>query len=696
MAGHDYVEIRHANLSQVLPTTPPWPHTPNPTNDDARLWVFQTCFSAADCANAAWSTVQFVQDPCVAALTPYTTIDATFNNATYDAAQRTFDDQLAKVMDQCPGPWTQWTARVCVPLLHPTLLAYNVTLPALPHASFGRSDHVYAFGQYQNVLSVDPTLARGAPAPASLFGICAVAAPFGSSCKGHANDTDVSKNIALQAALAQPDAFFSPHRDAINAPSPYQSLEIFFASNKSHPTPQYLSNLNTTLIPRAWSDATFPTALLTKVENFVAVTACSAANVTVPVLVNGAGCDPQTWPCMFHKCSAVGAQCSSTGDLFVNGLSRLEGLQFLSTSSKITGTIWKTSMVLIFVLIAYVYRQRVMAQLESWRFWYRSNYMFEERSDVGADETELPAYDAGDDVAQPPSRRPTGRSAEDSAVAVPMTPPAAASTTATFLAPDALVSPAPTAVAGPASAAAAIPAPDVAAAPVPTARSAPVATAVAASALTELSPPGSTALSPPGPTVFAAPAPATLDAPAPTAVVPFTVSTVRRRTSGATAPIVTSHPGRRPRLSFRSQFGVFAPGLGSPTLFSDSWDHDTERCASDAGATTLTTAMDLPDTATSATTAMNSPDTVTSAIQAPDLPPDYAEVVSSRRRASNTIADPDPNAGATQRGGSPDGVEEGSDAPTLAHSVPASHVNAQGGSGHEVAAPSPPIVRAAR
>ncbi|KNE58512.1 hypothetical protein AMAG_04080 [Allomyces macrogynus ATCC 38327] len=419
MSVQDYVEIRHSNLSQILPTTPPWPRAPNATSTDDRLWVYKTCMNAADCGNAAWSTVQFMQDPCVAALTPFTTIDTTFNNATYDAAQRAFDDQLAKVMDQCPGPWTQWAARVCVPLLHPTLLAANVTLPTLPHASFSRSDHVYAFGQYQNVLAVDPKLARGAPSPpASLFGICAVAAPFGSPCNGHANDTNVSKNIAVQAAMAQPDAFFSSNRDAINAPSPYQTLDIFFASNKSHPTPQYLPNLNTTVIPRAWDDATLPIALLTKVENFVAVTACSTAKVTVPVLVNGGGCDPRTLPCMFHKCSEADAQCSSSGDLFVKGLSRLEGLQFLSTSSKITGSVWKISMVLIFVLIAFVYRRRVMAQLESWRFWYRSNYMFEERSDVGADETELPAYDAGDDVAanvQATSRQ-TGRVAEDSAV----------------------------------------------------------------------------------------------------------------------------------------------------------------------------------------------------------------------------------------------------------------------------------------
>ncbi|KAJ3349062.1 hypothetical protein GGF32_005815 [Allomyces javanicus] len=647
MSGQDYVEIRHANLSHVLPTTPPWPRAPNATSTDDRLWVFQTCLSAADCANTAWSTVQFVQDPCVAARTLYTTIDATFNNATYDAAQRAFDDQLAKVMDQCPGPWTQWAARVCVPLLHPTLLAHNVTLLMLPHASYSRSDHVYAFGQYQNVLAVDPTLAQGAPsAPASLFGICAVAAPFGSPCNGHANDTNVSKNIALQAALAQPDAFFSPNRDAINAPSPYQTLDIFFASNKSHPTPQYLPNLNTTVIPRAWDDATFPTALLTKVENFVAVTACSTANVTVPVLVNGAGCDPQTRPCMFHKCSAVGAQCSSSGDLFVNGLSRFEGLQFMSTSSKITGAVWKIIMVLIFVLIAYVYRRRVMAQLESWRFWYRSNYMFEERSDVGADETELPAYDAGDDGAvnaQAPSRLP-GRATVDSAVVVPMTPPAVESTTtaATLPAPEALAALTPTAVVGlAASISTAPPAPDVAAAASPTARAAPAPVAAAFF--------DPNARSPPGPTVSAAPAPTTLAAPAPTAAVASTISTARRRASGATPTIVT---GRRSRPSFRSQFGVFAPGLGSPTLFLTSRDDDDDddgRRASDAGATTLTTAMDPPDTATS-TTVMNSPDTVTSMIQMPDLPPDYVDVVPPRRRASNMTASPDPSAGAARRG----------------------------------------------
>ncbi|KAJ3348536.1 hypothetical protein GGF32_006141 [Allomyces javanicus] len=696
MSGQDYVEIRHANLSHILPTTPPWPRAPNATSTDDRLWVFQTCFSAADCANAAWSTVQFVQDPCVAALTPYTTIDATFNNATYDAAQRAFDDQLAKIMDQCPGPWTQWTARVCVPLLHPRLLAYNVTLPALPHASFGRSDHVYAFGQYQNVLAVDPTLARDVSVPASLFGICAVAAPFGSSCKGHANDTNVSNNIALQAALAQPDAFFSPNRDAINAPSPYQTLDIFFASNKSHPTPQYLPDLNTTVIPRAWDDATFPTALLAKVENFVAVTACSTANVTVPVLVNGAGCDPQSRPCMFHKCSAVGAQCSSSGDLFVNGLARLEGLQFMSTSSKITGAVWKTIMVFIFVLIAYVYRRRVMAQLESWRFWYRSNYMFEERSDVGADETELPAYDAGDDVAvnaQVPARL-AGRATVDSAIVVPMTPPAVESTTtvAALPAPDALAAPAPIAFVGPAaSISAAPPPPDGTAAASPTARAAPTPTA------TSLFDP--TARSPPGPTVSAAPAPTTLAAPAPTAAVASTISTARRRASGATPTIVT---GRRSRPSFRSQFGVLAPGLGSPTLFLNSRDEDDDddsRRASDAGATTLTTAMDPPDTATS-TTAMNSPDTVTSAIQMPDLPPDYADVVPPRRRASNATASPDPSAGAAHRGEGPDGVVEGPDgvvegpdASTLEHSEPAPQVNA---AEVVVAAPSPVSTRAAR
>ncbi|KAJ3375746.1 hypothetical protein GGF31_002950 [Allomyces arbusculus] len=633
MSAQDYVEIRHANLSQVLPTTPPWPRASNVTSTDDRLWVFQTCFTAADCANTAWSTIQFARDPCVAALTPFKTVDTTFNNATYDAAQRAFDDQLAKVLDQCPGPWTRWAARVCVPLLHPTLLAYNLTLPALPRASIGRSEHVYGFGQYQNVLATDPTLARGAPSPASLFGICAVAAPFGSPCNGHANDTNVSKNSASYAALAQPDAFFSPNRDAINAPSPYLTLDIFFASDKSHPTPQYLPNLNTTVIPRAWDDATFPTALLTKVENFVTVTACSTANVTVPVLVNGAECDPQTRPCMFHKCSGVGAQCSSSGDLFVNGLSQYEGLQFLSTSSKITGAVWRTSVVLIFVLIAYVYRRRVMAQLESWRFWYQSNYMFEERSDVGADETELPAYDAGDDAAvnAQAASRSAGRLAEDSAVVIPMTPPA--DSTMAVAAPSALgavAAPAPTAVAGPALAAASPPAPDGAAAPAPTARAAPAPTAVAA--------PAPDLPSPPSQTVSAAPAPPVLAAPAPTAAVSSTISTTRHRASDATVPSATDQPGRRPRPSFRSQFGMLAPGLGSPTLFMYPHDNDDNvRRASDVGATTLTTAVDLPEPATSIT-AVDPPNSVTLSIQPPDLPPDYADVVPSRRRGSTALS----------------------------------------------------------
>ncbi|KAJ3349061.1 hypothetical protein GGF32_005814 [Allomyces javanicus] len=393
-----YVEIRHANLTKVLSTTPPWSNpaasSRSDTSNDARLWVFATCFNAADCTAAALSTVQVAEDPCVAPLATFTSVDTTFTNETYDAAQRSFNDQLATVMDQCPGPWTQWTARVCVPLLHPTLLVHNVTLPALPPASLDKTNHVAAFRQYQEALAANAT------ALTSSFGICTTAAPLGSPCTHSTTDPYASMGAARQASIVQVDAFYSPNRDAINAPSPNLAVDAFLASDKSHPTPQFLADLNTTLFPRAWDDDTFPTQLLIKTENYVAVTACSSANVTVPVLVNGAGCDPQLRPCMFHKCTSVGGKCSSSGDLFVSGLLTLQGLKFQSTGTKIKQASLQIALSMVILYLIYRYRKKFMAKFNAWHIWYRDGSpMFDPPTD---EEAELPAYDDANAVQPPP------------------------------------------------------------------------------------------------------------------------------------------------------------------------------------------------------------------------------------------------------------------------------------------------------
>ncbi|KAJ3348535.1 hypothetical protein GGF32_006140 [Allomyces javanicus] len=431
-----YVEIYHANLTRVLSTTPPWSNpasSRNDTSNDARLWVFATCFNAADCTAAALSTVQFAEDPCVAPLVTFSSVDTTFTNEKYDAAQRAFNDQLATVMDQCPGPWTQWSARVCVPLLHPTLLVHNVTLPALPPASLNKTNHVAAFRQYQEALAANAT------ALTSSFGICTTAAPLGSLCTHSTTDPYASMGAARQASIVQVDAFYSPNRDAMNAPSPNLAVDAFLASDKSHPTPQFLADLNTTLFPRAWDDDTFPTQLIIKTENYVAVTACSSANVTVPVLVNGAGCDPQLRPCMFHKCTSVGGECSSSGDLFVSGLLTLQGLKFQSTGTKIKQASLQIALSMVILYLIYRYRKKFMAKFNAWHIWYRDGSpMFDPPTD---EEAELPAYDDANAVQPPPLPNLTTADSGDAGAAVAVPSMSATPTTPA----SALASPAPTA-----------------------------------------------------------------------------------------------------------------------------------------------------------------------------------------------------------------------------------------------------------
>ncbi|KAJ3363374.1 hypothetical protein GGF32_004368 [Allomyces javanicus] len=168
----------------------------------------------------------------------------------------------------------------------------------------------------------------------------------------------------------------------IHAPSPYQTLDIFFASNKSHLTPQYLPNLNTTVIPRVWDDAMFPTALLIKVENLVAVTACSTANVTVPELVNG--------------------------------------LKFQSMGTKIKQAALQIALSMVILYLIYRYRKKFMAKFNAWHFWYRDGSpMFDRPTDK---EAELPAYDDTNAVQPPPlpNLMMTDNSNTDAAVAAPL------------------------------------------------------------------------------------------------------------------------------------------------------------------------------------------------------------------------------------------------------------------------------------
>ncbi|KAJ3375747.1 hypothetical protein GGF31_002951 [Allomyces arbusculus] len=396
----DHFELRHQNLTAVFPPTPPsWDGAPNPA-----LWIYSTCFTNADCAASALPTAGFMQDPCLDSHTErgYSGRDKIFDNATYDNAQRTLNRQFTLVMAQCMSAFTRWTARTCVSLLHPTLLKHNITIPGLPPRSAGNRDHEAAFNLYQRVLAQTATM----PPNTAPLGICTIAAPYGSACQpitqgyAYAANGQAAGADTYQASNPQLAAERSPNRDAINAPSPYLALDPFFRDDKMHTTPQYIPALQTTLIPRAWDADKFPIQLLSNVENFVAVTACSGANVTVPVLVDGNKCDPATRPCMFHKCAAPGGACAAT-DLFVSGLApNLQGLTFYSTGTIVRQAAFIVVPTVFVLVLAWIYRRQIVDTFDKVRIRYASNAMLD--SVVDNNEVELPGYSRDHVMEVPP------------------------------------------------------------------------------------------------------------------------------------------------------------------------------------------------------------------------------------------------------------------------------------------------------
>ncbi|KAJ3363375.1 hypothetical protein GGF32_004369 [Allomyces javanicus] len=607
VTASDHLELRHPNLNAVFPPTPPsskWP-------DLAALWIYSTCFTNADCAASALPTAR-LQDYCLmmnANQWGYSGRDKIFDNATYDDAQRTLNRQFTRVMAQCMNAFTQWTARTCVSLLHPKLLEHNITIPWLPPRMSGNRDHEAAFNLYRSVLAQAATIS---PNTTSL-GICTVSALYGSPCQpimqgyAYAANGQAAGANTYQASSPHWAAERSPNRDAINAPSPYLPLDPFFRDDKMRATPQFIPALQTTLIPRAWDANKFPIQLLDNVENFVAVTACSPANVTVPVLVDGTGCDPATRPCMFHKCPAPGGECSAS-DMFVSGLApTLQGLTFYSTAT----IVWQVALIVVPVIVlvlAWIYRRQIVDKFDEVRFRYTSNAMLE--SVIDNNEVELPRYSSDHEMevpplyplsndddghvhveADPPDAAATSTDAADSAapgvraVALPVpgptptaahdltsTPTTGATTTipALMSANTRAISATAAAVPAelsPASAAAGdshdTTSPPTAAPPspagTPPAAAVPLPQSLSTAASSSATPPRADA--PPPSATAAAPLPS----PAPTAAAPAArrVSAIAANDDLQRSPVLGARDPRR-IPSFRSQFGALEPGLASP------------------------------------------------------------------------------------------------------------------------------------
>ncbi|KNE58510.1 hypothetical protein AMAG_04078 [Allomyces macrogynus ATCC 38327] len=599
----DYLELRHPNLTAVFPPTPPsWNGAPQPA-----LWIHSTCFTNADCAASAMPTAAFIQDACVdvVANRGYSGRDKSFDNATYDKAQRTLNRQFTLVMAQCMNAFTRWTARTCASLLHPTLLKRNITIPRLPPRTAGNRDHEAAFILYQSVLARTATM----PPNTAPLGICTVAAPYGSPCQpitqGYAYTANGQAAGAdtYQASNPQWGAEQSPNRDAINAPSPYLALDPFFRDDKMHATPQYIPALQTTLIPRAWDADKFPIQFLGNVENFVAVTACSPANVTVPVLVDGTGCDPQTRPCMFHKCAASGGECSAT-DLFVSGLApTLQGLTFYSTSTIVRQAAFIVVPTVFVLMLAWIYRLQIVDKFDEMRIRYASNAMLD--SVIDNNEVELPGYSSDHEMEVPPLYPLSNDDHEHVQVQVDH-PDAPTPATNAAAAPVASLAPVPTSarardlevttapatgtttdlpsantptVSTTATTAPAEPSPPPDAGAL-RAASAPPAVAPPSGGTPAGTPPAAAEPPPPSPSV-AATSPATpaqsdatpppitvaapLPPPAPTAAAPTArrVSAISATDNLQRSPVLGARDPRR-IPSFRSQFGVLEPGLASP------------------------------------------------------------------------------------------------------------------------------------
>ncbi|KNE58511.1 hypothetical protein AMAG_04079 [Allomyces macrogynus ATCC 38327] len=141
---------------------------------------------------------------------------------------------------------------------------------------------------------------------------------------------------------------------------------------------------------------------------------------------------------MFHKCTAPGGECSSAGNLFVSGLMTLQGLQFLSTGTKIKQASLQIALSMVILYLIYRYRKKFMAKFNAWHIWYRDGSpMFDPPTD---EEAELPAYDDANAVEPPPLPNLTTTDDGDAGAVV-----AAPSMSASPAPASALTAPAPTA-----------------------------------------------------------------------------------------------------------------------------------------------------------------------------------------------------------------------------------------------------------